>query len=1349
MSDPKQTTTSSSALEQWLKRKQPKKTEDQIPVLDESTPTVLSYSQKRLWLLQQLFPDNPFYQYAHIYRFYGPLDVALLEQCFQPVAKKYSILRTVFQDTPAGPRQVAEPESKLHIERIDLRGLNPQEQEQRAEELIQELVRSTFDLGQCPLLRMHMLEFSDDRCWLVMVMHHIVIDRWSLDLINQEVSRQYLALKAGNAIELTPLSLQYSDYARWQQSQTVAEQDYAYWLDKLSGELATFALPTDFPRPQTPSFNGALLKMELSPELSEGVRALSKAGNTTIYVVLLAAFKAILYRYTDQGDILVGSPFSNRDKLNLEELAGLFNETLVLRTQLTGDQTFQSLVEAVKATTLEGLAHKNVPFDSLVQRLNPERRGNYNPLFQVMFSYKTMMPPPDFGADIRVEEDTLDLGVAKFDLTLYGLDMHDHLLIDLVYATDLYRESTARGILEHIRQLLDEVTRNPDLTLAEIPLLDQATFNRQVFQWNDTARPVPEVPSIHELIEQQVQLNPNKPAVVFQEEQLTYTELNNRAENLAAQLLQRGVRPNSPVGLYCERSVDMLVGILGILKAGGAYLPLDPEYPSERIAFMLQDSGAELLVGQRQLLSQLPPTDSLKIIPLREASTSRPAKWPQRSPVDRDQLAYIIYTSGSTGLPKGVPITHGNLIHSTAARFDFYDEDPDAFLLLSSFSFDSSVAGIFWTLCTGGKLVIPPRRIEQDIQALSDIIRNNGVSHTLMLPSLYQLLLQHSRKKDLATLKVIMVAGEACPPGLVQEHFHTLPDAKLYNEYGPTEGTVWCIAHRIRETDRQTVPIGKPISNTQIYLLNRALQPVPVGIAGELYISGAGLAQGYYHRPELTAERFLPHPFSETPGAKIYRTGDLARYTTDGTIEFLGRADHQIKIRGHRVEPDEIASVLMEHEAVTEAVVVVHRKENGPISLIAYVTGSSGANTDELRTYVRAKLPDYMVPAAIIQLETFPRLPNGKINRNALPAPEADHFSQTSAFVAPSTPLEQQLSAIWQEVLGLDRISSQANFFDIGGDSILSIQVVAKARNAGIELAANQLFEYQTIAALARSIEEQSVDPDASLVKLKSSGDKHPLFCIHSGGAHVFFYQQLAEYMPEDQPVYGLQPKGLAESKNYHSSIEEMAGYYVEEIKKVQPQGPYHILGTCFSNAIALEMANRLVENGDDIGRLFIIDSAPVHLFGEEGNGKAATVRRFWDMLKRGDLHRIKSKIISRITSENKQQERLDAVSPAEDFREMLENMNAAYHTYNWHPYPGVIHFIRSREFHDRPDKKYHLQQWRKLAAGGLNIHVVPGHHLTLFKEPEVQGLAQKLIECLDNRESIADSPQSIETAHS
>lgn len=1325
-----------SSLEKWLKHKKNAAPKESIEVQEEHTPTVLSYSQKRLWLLQKLFPDNPFYQYGHIYRFRGHLNIDFLQQSFRPLTEKYSILRTTFQETAQGPRQVAQASSSLHIEVEDLSAIPQDQQIQQAEQIIRTDLSKTFDLTQLPLIRLKLLRFSETSHWLVLNMHHIVIDRWSLDLINKEISGQYLALKNNEPVpELSPLPFQYSDYARWQQNQKVSDKDLDYWLKKLSGDLPSFSFPPDFPRPAIPSYQGAMLNRPLSTELTHRLRAFCKEANTTMYVVLLSAFKAVLHLYSDQNDILVGSPFSNRDKSSLEQIVGLFNETVVLRTAVSAEISFRALVEKVKTTTFEALAHKNVPFETLVQKLNPERQGSHNPLFQVMFSYKTMVPPPDFGEDIQVEEDTLDMRVAKFDLTLYGLDSDAGLVIDLVYATDLYKAATAERLMDYLEMFLEEVTHKPDIGLGQISLLNPAEKKLLINDWNNTQAQVPDKSGIHQFMENQALRHPTRKAVVFQGAALSYSDLNAQAEAVAQKLLSLGVQADTPVGLYCRRSIEMVVGIFGILKAGAAYLPLDPEYPAERIAFMLSDSETSLILSQEELTPQLPGTSGRTVITF-ESIASNPTSSSRELPsISPDQLAYIIYTSGSTGLPKGVPITHANLIHSTAARFSFYPEDPSCFLLMSSFSFDSSVAGIFWSLCSGGKLLLAKKRIEQDIDELSQLIFQHGVTHTLMLPSLYTLLLAHSPAERLRSLNSVIVAGEACPNVLVHQHFQCLPAVKLYNEYGPTEASVWCIAHEIQPADQHTVPIGRPIDNTQVYILNKALKPVPIGAAGELYIAGNGLASGYLNRPELSRERFIRNPFSEDQQVKMYKTGDLARYTDIGIIEFLGRADHQIKIRGHRVEPDEIAALLLNFPNLKEAVVIARQSNElkpSAYQLIAYFNGIEADQIDELREFLRVKLPDYMIPAALIRLETFPRLPNGKIDRKALPAPEETDFVRHSEFVPPGTELEIQLAEIWQQILQKEQIGINDNFFDIGGDSILSIQIVAQARKAGLSLAANQLFQHQTIAELSKSITEKDPDIHSSLVPLKKNGQQSPLFCIHSGGAHVFFYQALAKNFGADRPLYALQPKGLEKEGHYHAGIEDMAAFYIQEIKQVQSNGPYHILGTCFSNAVALEMAKQLRGQGEEIAKLFIIDSAPVHLLGNiPNNKKLTTLKRFWGLVRRGDLYRIKQKISNRFKSTNKRLERLEKIKPEKDLREMIESLNGAYNQYNWSPFSGKIDFIRSSEFHNRSDKKYHLQQWNKLAKNGLDIHVVPGHHLTLFEEPEVQGLAQKLEACL------------------
>ena len=750
---------------------------------------------------------------------------------------------------------------------------------------------------------------------------------------------------------------------------------------------------------------------------------------------------------------------------------------------------------------------------------------------------------------------------------------------------------------------------------------------------------------------------------------------------------------------------------------------------------MLSDSGASWVLCQEHLMDKLPERKGLQVLSIHSISKQEEINTIELPKIGKDQLAYVIYTSGSAGQPKGVPISHLNLIHSTTARLDFYAQSPSSFLLLSSFSFDSSVVGIFWTICSGGTLVLPKQRIEQDLQSLADLMYLQQTSHTLMLPSLYALLLTHASSEKLGNLQTVIVAGEACPPTLVQEHFRILPGTSLYNEYGPTEASVWCIAHQVLEDDQSMVPIGRPINNTKVYILDKHLQPVPIGVPGELYIAGTGLASGYLNRPELTKERFLPAPFGNTPEARMYKTGDLARYDNRGIIEFLGRADEQVKIRGHRVEPDEISAIICQYPNAEEAIVIARatNNSNSSIQLIGYLTGMHPDDLDLLRQFLKGRLPDYMIPAALIPLDHMPHLPNGKIDRKALPEPDSQHFSRKGEYLAPSNELEKQLAGIWQEVLHLDQVGLNDNFFDIGGDSLLSIQVVAKAREKEIPITATQLFEFQTLGELANSIATNESPEQLTLVPLQPEGKQLPLFCIHSGGAHVFFYKGLAKYIGTDQPLYALQPKGLDCESEHHQTIEEMAAHYLEEIREVQPHGPYRILGTCFSNAVALEMANQLNREEEAIDRLFIIDSGPTHLFGDIGNGKKATFIRFWDMLTRGDWHRIVTKIKNRIKPEEKAFHLTEETEAERELLEVIQSLNKAYGQYHWVPYSGKIHFIRSTEFHYRRDKKFHLQQWKKLAKEGLEVHVVPGHHLTLFQEPEVEGLAQKLKECMGN----------------
>ena len=927
-----------SLLQRWLTRNKEQKADSSIPRLPMGMLAPLSFSQQRLWFLQQIFPDNPFYHYADIFRIKGRLDQAHYVEAIRLVAQNHDVLRTTFQVKDGRTVQVVNPGPGFEISIFDLSHLPKEKREKEAEKMALSEARKPFDLLHGPLTRIALIRLSENEHFQLLAMHHIITDKWSMKVLLDEWAMTYNALCAGENIKLTPPPIQYGDYAHWHISQKTNLEHLNYWKNKLANGLSILNLPYDHPRPVRPSFQGSLNKQQFPLSISKKLKTISKEANTTMFVVMLAAFKALLYRYSGQGDILIGTPVTNRDQSEWEKLIGFFNDTLVLRSSLTDGLSFLELVQQIRQTSLDAFSHKNTPFDSIVKALKPERYMSANPLFQIMFLYDHVTELPSFGPEISLQHEPFDFGVAKFDLTLYIAEDGEQLTSIFEYAKDLFEEETIHRMQSHLATLLRSIVENPNQLISRIPILPTTEKQQILEEWNDTEKEIAAVECIHHLIEKKAKETPEKIAALQNlggnlklHPKLTFKELNDRADSVAMHLHQIGIKENTPIGLCTERSLDMIVGILGILKAGLAYLPLDPDYPSERVEFMVNDAAVPIILSQKKLIDLLPKTNA-HILDIKEIyehpknDLVRPSFEP-----NKNSIAYIIYTSGSTGQPKGVAVTHANLVHSTLARFDFYEEQPRCFLLLSSFAFDSSVAGIFWTLCSGGTLLLPEKRIEQDVQELATIIFENKVTHTLLLPSLYSVVLQHAPAEMLASLNTVVVAGEACPVAVCKNHFKKLPTVSIYNEYGPTEATVWCIAHKIIPKDiAGNIPIGKPISNTEVYILGKNLEPVPVGVAGELYIGGAGVTKGYWKRAEITASHFIENPFVKKNDSKLYKTGDLAKYRPDGIIEFLGRADHQVKIRGFRIELDEIKEIIQQFSGVKEAVVVVQKEDKGP-----------------------------------------------------------------------------------------------------------------------------------------------------------------------------------------------------------------------------------------------------------------------------------------------------------------------------------------------------------------------------------------------------------------------------------
>jgi amino acid adenylation domain-containing protein len=885
----------------------------------------LSFAQERLWFINQLDPTSTAYNMHYALRLSGLLDAEALERALNVVIARHQVFRTVFIASGGQVAQTILPEALLRIDQIDLSSHSPSEREMEIQRKAEEAARIRFDLATWPLLYVGLVRLDTDDHALFVTMHHIISDEWSNGIFWKELGTAYAAIKTGVPFTLPDLLVQYADYAFWQRqwlNESLLQKQLDYWKTQFVGEMPLIQLPTDRPRPAIQSFRGAIHTISLPASTVQLLDSLCKKAGVTPFMVMLAAFQTLLHRYTGQTQISIGTPIANRNRAEIEPLIGFFLNTLVLRADLSDDIRFSDLLARARETALSAYANADLPFEKLVDELHPRRNLSYNPLFQVMLVYQEEAATRYTLPGLTAQTIPVDGGVAKFDLTLFVTRGVDRLQLALEYATDLFDAPTIDRLLKHTAVLLAGALENPDQMMSALPLMSATERQQILVEWNTTESDYPHESCIHHLIEDFSNRTPDSTAVTYERESLTYAELEARANQLAHYLIDLGIQPGDRVALCVERSLEMIVGIFGILKAGAAYVPIDPAYPRERLAFMLEDSAAPAVVTQLHLRSVLPGSNA-RVVTL-DSTWSQIAAQPATRPlvdVGPDYLAYVIYTSGSTGKPKGVPITHRNLVHSTIARFRFYPTSVNRFLLLSSFAFDSSVVGLFWTLCQGGTLVLPRQKQEQDVYEIAALVARHNITHLLCLPSLYHLLLEHGGAANLGSLETIIVAGEACTADLVRSHYRLLPRATLYNEYGPTEGTVWSIACAIPAGFSGTVvPIGKPIPNMQAYVLDARYQPVPIGVVGELYIGGDGLATGYLNRPELTAERFLPNPFRD--GERIYRTGDLVRWLPDGQLAFLGRVDHQVKIRGHRIELEEIEAVLLDLPEVAQAVVI-------------------------------------------------------------------------------------------------------------------------------------------------------------------------------------------------------------------------------------------------------------------------------------------------------------------------------------------------------------------------------------------------------------------------------------------
>jgi amino acid adenylation domain-containing protein len=1315
----------------------------------------LSFAQQRLWFLDRLLPQKGVYNVPTLWRLSGGLDVEALRRSLQTLVERHEVLRTCFAVREDEPEQVIGALSAVALPVTDLSALPQSEREARARELAEAAAHQPFDIDRGPLLRAQLLRLAPEEHLFLVNVHHIASDGWSMGVLWRELSSAYDAFASRRMPELPSLPIQYADYAVWQRKWLqgeVLEGQLEYWKNKLA-DVSLLELPTDRPHPPVASYNGKRVVFDLPGPLVQGLKELSRREGATLFMTLLASFQVLLHRYSGQEDIAVGTPMAGRGRTELEGLIGFLVNTLVLRTDLAGNPAFTELLGRVRESALAAYTHQSLPFEKLVEELSPSRDLSRSPLFQVMF---VLQNAPGAALALHgVEASRLPLPThnAKFDLTLTVSETPVGLQASWEYSTDLFDACTIERMAQHFKTLLEGTVADASQLIGQLPLLNEAERQQLLIEWNHTAADYPQDRCIPQLFEEQVARTPEAVAVVFENRELTYGALNARANQLAHHLIGLGVGPEVLVGVCLERSIEMVIALLGILKAGGAYVPLDPTYPPERLAFMLKDSAAPVLVTQQVLAAQLPLNDGDTVCldwDWPKSATQQEAN--PASAITGESLAYVIYTSGSTGKPKGVMIEHRSVLNYLLWLQRCFPLTPtDRVLQSTSTSFDISILELFWPLVVGAPMEIAPPGAQRSANELIEFVRRRQISVLQVVPSMLGVIVEGQGITELKSLCRVFTAGEALTTELVRR-FHEKSEAHLVNGYGPTETTVYSTFWPCRRTTARTaVPIGRPISNTRIYILDGYGEPVPVGVAGEVYISGAGVARGYLKRPEQTAQRFVPDPFSGSPGGRMYRTGDLARYLPDGEIEFLGRLDQQVKIRGFRIELGEVEAALGEHPAVRQAVVLAREDTPGDKRLVAYIVPADGAmaGAEALRAHLRERLPDYMLPLAYVVLEHLPLTPNGKVDRRALPTPQQERASIGRTPVETDQPanlLELELIRLWRRLFQREDIGRHDNFFDLGGHSLLAARLAIAIDNLlGCKLPIPALFQSPTIESLSRRLTDEHWAPLwSSLVPLQPLGDKPPLFLTHGWGGDVYSFLGLAQQLAPYQPVYGLQAVGLDGKATRHTSVETMAAHYLNEIRSFQSQGPYYVGGYSLGGVIAFEMAQQLHRAGQQVAVLALFDTAP--LGGISWPAMALLLRRrcglhlrrLWKTPNRsrlGYLRGLQASLRGWIAHNRSKPPVVTSPPPAGTEAPEVPGFPDYYAAiasgYRLHPYPGSADIFVSEDTTSR-----RRLFWQVLVRGGVAFHRVQGSHRQVIEPGYVSILAKELRNVLDRTQA-------------
>jgi amino acid adenylation domain-containing protein len=1313
-------------------------------------PLPLSFAQQRLWFLEQLEPGLPRYNIPAALQLRGPLERESLRLALQEIVGRHEALRTTFSPGEPEPTQtIHPPPTAWPLPQVDLTELPAAARQQALLRLAEQEARLPFSLESGPLMRTTLVCLSAEEHVLLLTLHHIIADGWSLGVLFRELGALYTAQRENRPADLPELAAQVVDISAWQRRLLVGErlrQSLAYWRQQLAG-CPPLELPTDHPRPAGLSYRGSILTFSLDARLGTELKALAQSQQATLFMTLLGSFALLLSRYSQQTDLAIGSPIANRTCTEMEPLIGCFVNTLILRPSLEGDPSFRELLGRLRELCLDAYSHQELPFERLVDELHLGRDRSRNPLFQVMFMLQNAPLGELRLPGLQCSYLFVHHRTAKFDLTLALEERADGGLTGTFeYSTDLFATSTIERMAGHYARLVHDVVEHPDRPISQLELLTSPERLLLLGQWRTSrTEPVPQS-GLAQHFEAQVERTPDAVAVVYGEQSLTYSQLNAWANRLAHHLRTQSVGPDMLVGLAVERSVELVVGLLAILKAGGAYLPLDPDYPQDRLSFMLAEGRPAALLTERKLADRFPTTTiATTFVEDRALLAAYPATNPAAAS-SAEHLAYTIFTSGSTGRPKGVCITQGsvvNLVRSLAEQA--FGDRPRRIAWVAPVVFDASVQQIFGALLGGHGLYVVSQSIRRDGRELLAFLRTQGIELCDCTPSLLSLLIEAGlpSARDL-DLRVLLCGGEELPVSLITALYapQNHPELTVINVYGPTECCVDATAYKVAADQLSlqgpTVPIGRPLANTEIYILDPQLQPVPIGVPGQLYIGGIGLARGYLTRPELTAEKFIANPLSPEPGARLYRTGDRGRFLADGNIEFLGRIDQQIKLRGFRIELGEIESVLCSHPLVRSCAVVAREDQPGDKRLVAYLVPQPGPPPAEatLREHLAAKLPDYMLPAAFVSVESLPQTPNGKLDRQALPAPSA---RGPEPLAPPRTPLEQTLAEIFSQLLHRDPIGIHDNFFSLGGHSLLAVRLFAQlAQRTGRTLPLATLFHQPTIAGLAAALQVPAPAPaHQTVVPLQPEGTRPPLFCIHPVGGHVLCYVALARALGPAQPVYGVQATPVAAADSPPpETLEAAAGRYVRAIREVQPSGPYQLLGWSLGGVLAFEMARQLVQAGQQVSLLALLDSyAPGSPLPElQGAPEQMLLRWFLSDLTRqkgdsGDqelpldgltelgpaLSRLRAKGLLPPDAQEAQLEALYAL-----FRRNLQ-LTVGYGPGD---YAGPVLLLRAAAagVAAAPD-----HGWRALCSGQLEVVELPGDHYTIVGPAAVSAVARHL----------------------